>query len=164
MENLENENENKELTVANESNYSVMGFDGIGGNSQTKTNVFTNIDDEKLLYNLGNRVDTMINDCEGEKIRVNKVLIKQYLKPMKEPVIDPQTGEIIKDTEMTFSCVIVDDNNKSYATGSKIFTIQLMQLLQMRAATGKANEMFDIKIIRKKVGQNGNKALGFELV
>lgn len=163
MENLENEN--KEMTVVeNQENYSVMGFEGIGRNTQTRTEVFTNIEDEKMLYNLGNRVDQMINDCEGKKIRVAKVLIKRYLKPMKEPVVDDETGEIIKDTEMTFSCVIVDDQNKSYATGSKIFTIQLMQLLQMRAHIGNANEPFDIKIIRKKVGQSNNKALGFELV
>lgn len=163
MENLENEN--KELVVADErEKYVVMGFDGLGNNSNTITNVITNIDDEKMLYNLGNKVDTMLNDCEGEKIRVDKVLIKKYEKPMKEPIVDEVTGEIIKDTEYTFSCVIVDDNKKSYATGSKIFTIQLMQYLQMRAARGKANEPFDIKIIRKKVGQSGNKALGFELV
>lgn len=163
MENLENEN--KELVVADDrEKYVVMGFDGLGNNSNTITNVITNIDDEKMLYNLGNKVDTMLNDCEGEKIRVDKVLIKKYEKPMKEPIVDEVTGEIIKDTEYTFSCVIVDDNKKSYATGSKIFTIQLMQYLQMRAARGKANEAFDIKIIRKKVGQSGNKALGFELV
>ena len=163
MENLENEN--KELVVAEEKEkYVVMGFDGLGNNSNTITNVITNIEDEKMLYNLGNKVDTMINDCEGKKIRVDKVLIKRYEKPMKEPIVDENTGEIIKDTEYTFSCVIVDDNKKSYATGSKIFTIQLMQYLKMRVARGKANEPFDIKIIRKKVGQNGNKALGFELV
>lgn len=163
MENLENEN--KEMTLANTNeNYAVMGFDSLGRNSQTKTNVFTNITDEKLIYNLGNRVDQMINDCEGEKIRVDKVLVKQYEKPLDEPIIDPATGEIVKDKEFTFSCVIVDDNGKSYATGSKVFTIQLMQLLQMRAAMGKVSEPFDIKIIRKKVGQSNNKALGFELV
>ena len=106
----------------------------------------------------------MINDCEGELIRVKEVLIKRYEKPMKEPVVDEETGEIIKDKEFTMSCVIVDDNNKSYATGSKTFTIQLMKLLQMRSRLNKGNEPFEIKIIKKKIPNSGNKALSFELV
>ena len=62
------------------------------------------------------------------------------------------------------SCVIVDDNDKSYATGSKIFTIQLMKLLQMRTRLNKENEPFEIKIIKKKIPDSVNKALSFELV
>lgn len=158
------ENEEKDLILKeDEGNYVVSGFDALGRKTLTNTEVFTNITDEKKIYNLGNNVDTMINDCENEKIRVKEALIKRYTKPMKEPVIDEETGEILKDTEYSFSCVIVDDNNKSYATGSKMFTIQLMQLLQMREATGKGNEPFDIKIIKKKVA-SGNKALSFELL
>ena len=157
------ENENNELIVKEEGNYQVLGFDGLGRKTTTNTEVFTNITDEKKIYNLGNNVDNMINDCEGEKIRVKESLIKRYTKPLKEPVIDETTGEIIRDVEYSFSCVIVDTEGKSYATGSKVFTIQLMQLLQMREATGKGNEPFEIKIIKKKMN-TGNKALSFELV
>ena len=159
MENLEN----KEL-ITKEDNYSILGFDDLGRNTQTKTEVFTNITDEKKIFNLENKVDEMINDCEGELIRVKEVLIKRYEKPMKEPIVDDETGEIIKDKEFTMSCVIVDDNNKSYATGSKTFTIQLMKLLQMRSRMNKGNEPFEIKIIKKKIPNSGNKALSFELV
>ena len=159
--------ENKEVTeiaVANNDNYVVTGFEGLGGNSNTKTQVITNITDEKKLFNLGNKVDVMLNDCEGETIRVKEVLIKRYEKPMETPLIDEETGEIIKDKEITMSCVLVDVDGKSYATGSKVFTIDLMRYLQIKANSGRQNESFDIKIIKKKVGDRGNKALSFELV
>lgn len=154
--------ENKEMVV--QDNYQIMDFGELGKNTETKTEVFTNITDEKVIFNLENKVDNMINDCEGELIRVKDVLIKRYEKPMKEPLVDEETGEIVKDKEITMSCVIVDDNNVSYATGSKTFIIQLMRYLQMKARKGTANEPFEIKIIKKKVGEKGNKALCFELV
>lgn len=156
--------ENKELAVMEENNYQIIGFDSLGRSTSTKTEVITNITDEKKMFNLENKVDEMLNDCEGELIRVKEVLIKRYEKPMKEPIIDEETGEVIKDKEYTMSCVIVDDNNKSYATGSKYFTIQLMKLLQMRSRLGKNEEEFEIKIIKKKIPNSGNKALSFELV
>lgn len=161
---MEEENKTNELVVKEENNYQLSDFSDLGGNTNTKTHVFTNITDEKKLFNLENNVDNLLNDCEGETIRVKEILIKRYDKPLKEPIIDEETGEIIKDTEITMSCVLVDDNNVSYATGSKTFTIQLMRYLQMRERLGKHNEVIEMKIIKKKVGQNGNKALSFELV
>lgn len=158
------ENETKEVTVVNNDNYQITGFEGLGQNTNTKTHVFTNITDEKKIFNLENKVDELLNNCEGELIRVKEVLIKTYEKPLKEPIINDETGEIEKEFEITMSCVIVDDNNKSYATGSKTFTIQLMRYLQMRSRMKQENGTFDIKIIKKKVGERGNKALSFELV
>ena len=155
--------ESKEMVV-NNNNYEIMDFGGLGGNTNTKTQVFTNITDEKKLFNLENNVDCMINDCEGELIRVKDVLIKRFEKPLKEAIIDEATGEVLKDKEITMSCCLVDDNNKSYATGSKTFIIQLMRYLQMQTRMGKNNEPFDIKITKKKVGEKGNKALSFELI
>lgn len=148
----------------NTNNYEMLDFSQLGANTNTKTQVFTNITDEKKLFNLENKVDYLLNDCEGETIRVKQVLIKRYEKPLKEPIIDDETGEIIKDTEITMSCTLVDDNDVSYATGSKVFTIQLMRYLQMQERMNKEVETFDIKIIKKKYGENGNKALSFELV
>lgn len=161
---MEENEEKKELAVRTEDNYQVMGFEDLGRNTSTKTEVITNITDEKKIFNLENKVDELLNDCEGELIRVKEVLIKRYEKPLKEPILDETTGEIIKETEITMSCVIVDDNDKSYATGSKTFTIQLMKLLQMRSRLNKGNEPFEIKIIKKKIPNSGNKALSFELV
>lgn len=161
-EEMETKEEVKEMTV--QENYSISDFGGIGRNSSTKTQVFTNITDRKKLFNLENKVDEILNDCVDEMIRVKDVLIKTYEKPMKEPLVDEETGEILKDKEYSMSCVIVDDNGKSYATGSKMFTMQLMRYLQMEEQFGEKPETFDIKIIKKKVGENGNKALSFELV
>lgn len=161
-ENIE-EVETKEMAVA-ENNYSITDFSGIGGNSNTKTEVFTNITDKKRLFNLENKVDTLLNDCEGELIRVKEVFIKRYEKPMKEPIIDEETGEVLKDKEYSMSCVLVDENGKSYATGSKIFTMELMRYLRMRELDEEKEETFDIKIIKKEYGEKRNKALSFELV
>lgn len=158
---MEDENKN-EMIVQN--NYQITDFSGLGRETDTITNVYTNITDEKKIFNLENRVDYLLNDCVDEMIRVKDVLIKRYEKPLKEPIVDEETGEILKSTEITMSCVLVDDNEKSYATGSKTFTIQLMRYLQMKARLNQANEPFEIKIIKKKVGEKGNKALSFELV
>lgn len=157
---MENQ-ENKELVV--NDNYQIMDFGGLGRNTNTKTEVFTNITDNKKIFNLENKVDALLNDCENEVIRVKDVLIKRFEKPMKEPIIDEDTGEITKDKEISMSCVIVDEQDKSYATGSKTFIIQLMRFLQMKERLQDTESTFDIKIIKKKT-PNGNKALSFELV
>ena len=142
----------------------IQDFSALNKSTSTKAEIFTNITDPKKIFNLNSHVDNLLNDCEGELIRVKEVLIKRFKKPMKEPIINEETGEILKDTETTFSCVLVDDNNISYATGSKIFTIQLMQYLQMFNHNGLIeSDGFEIKIVKNKT-DNGNKSLGFELV
>lgn len=138
----------------------VQDFGAMSKKSNTKADIFTNITDQKKIFNLDSKVDTLLNDCEGEVIRVKEVLVKRYQKPMKEPIVDEETGEVLKDTETTMACILIDDKNKSYATGSKIFTIQMMRYIQMFGIT---EEGFDIKIVKTKQ-TSGNKALGFELV
>ena len=158
MENEELKNENLEMEEQGLS--VVQDFGALKRNSETKSQIFTNITDQKKIFNLDSHVDNLLNDCEGELIRVKEVLIKTYKKPMKEPVIDEETGEVLKDTETTMACILIDDTNKSYATGSKVFTIQMMRYLQM---FGINPEGFEIKIVKNKTDK-GNKALGFELV
>lgn len=137
----------------------IQDFGALNKASGTKAEIFTNISDAKKIFNLNSHVDSLLNDCEGELIRVKEVLIKRFKKPMKEPVLDEETGEVLKDTETTFSCVLIDDTGKSYATGSKVFTIQMMQYLQ----TFNIDENgFEIKII--KIKKDNGKALGFELI
>ena len=80
---------------------------------------------------------------------------------MKEPIVDEETGEIIKDKEITMSCIIIDDSGRSYATGSKMFTIQMMRYID---TFGISDEGFEIKIVKVKQPKTGNKALQFELV
>jgi len=155
MENEEIEKEVQETAIS-----TIQDFKALGRRTNTKAEVFTNITDQKKIFNLDSKVDNLLNDCEGELLRVKEVLIKRYEKPLKEPVIDEETGEIVKENEITMACILIDDNNKSYATGSKVFTIQMMRYLQMFGITP---EGFEIKIVKNKTDK-GNKALGFELV
>ena len=152
--------ENENVEVEETSLSTIQGFGALGKRTETKCNIYTNITDQKKIFNLDCKVDNLLNDCEGELIRVKEVLIKRYEKPMKEPVFDDETGEILKDKEISMACILIDDNEKSYATGSKVFTIQMMRYLDM---FGLNNEGFEIKIVKNKT-EKGNKALGFELV
>ena len=152
--------ENENVEVEETALSTIQGFGALGKRTETKCNIYTNITDQKKIFNLDSKVDNLLNDCEGELIRVKEVLIKRYEKPMKEPVLDDETGEILKDKEITMACILIDDNEKSYATGSKVFTIQMMRYLDM---FGLNNEGFEIKIVKNKT-EKGNKALGFELV
>lgn len=160
MENLENEEMENTTEVALTN---VQDFGSLQMSTDTQADIFTNIKDKKQIFNLNSNVDFLLNDCVGEKIRVKDVLIKRYLKPMEEPIINPETGEIEKDKVMTMSTVLVDTEGKSYATGSKVFGIQIMQYLQM-FANKNGFEPFEIEIIKKSIKGSSNKALGFELV
>lgn len=152
--------ENEETGIAVSQ---IQDFGMLNKGTSTESQIFSNIMDKKKIFNLNSNVDNLLNDCVGEIIRVKEILIKRYLKPMKEPVIDEETGEVLKDKELTMSVVIVDDNNLSYATGSKVFGIQLMQYLQMFGSK-EGFEPFEIKIVKKQIKNSSNKALGFELV
>lgn len=149
----EEQKKNEEIGVAK-----IQDFTALGRRTDTKSQIYTNITDKKKMFNLENHVDSLLNDCEGELIRVKEVLIKRYEKPLKEPIVNEETGEF-KDTEITMACILIDDNNKSYATGSKIFTIQMMRYLEM---FGIDKDGFEIKIVKNK--QEKGKSLGFELV
>lgn len=151
---MENEEVKEEMAVT-----TVQDLSGLAKSTNTKAQVFTNITDNKKIFNLESKVDELLNDCEGELIRVKEVLIKKYEKPMKEPIVDEETGEILKDKEFSMCCILIDTEGKSYATGSKVFTIQMMRYIQMFGL----NEPVEIKIVKNKQN-SGNKALGFELV
>ena len=158
---MENEElKNEEMEKQETAMATVQDFSALSRSTSTQAKIFTNITDQKKIFNLDSHVDNLLNDCEGELIRVKEVLIKRYEKPMKEPIYDDETGEILKDKEITMACILIDDNNKSYATGSKVFTIQMMRYLQMFGIT---DEGFEIKVVKNKT-EKGNKALGFELV
>lgn len=154
MENL-NETENNGLIVSN--------FGEMQNQTNTKRKIYTTIGDTKTIFNLENSCDYKINDCKGEKIRVTDVLIKINEKPMKEPIIDEETGEVIKDKEVSMVTILLDDNKKSYVTGSKIFTMQMINYIKMFGLET-IKEGLEIAIIEKSVKNSPNKALGFELV
>lgn len=157
--------ENEENVIVPEENVQetglvIKGFDTLQRRTETKRNIFTNITDEKKIFNLESKVTNLLNDFEGSIIEVKEVLIKTFEKPMKEPLIDEQTGEILKDKEISMSCILIDKNDVSYATGSKVFTIQMMRYIEM---FGIKEDGFLIKIVKNKQS-SGNKTLGFELV
>lgn len=139
----------------------VKGFDSLRKESKTKMEIYTNITNDKEIYNLqANDVDVLLNDVVGNEILVKKVLVQKFAKPMDEPEYD-ENGEIVKDTEVTMSVVLVDDAGQSYATGSKVFGYQIMSYL---ANFGLNEEGLNIRIIKKSTKNSNNKALGFELV
>lgn len=136
-------------------------MEAIAGRS--KTNVFTTITDNRQIFNLENSCDYKLNDCKNEVIRVKDVLIKVIETPMSEPEVNEETGEIVRDKEYKKVTILIDDNGKSYVTGSKMFTNQMMRYINM-FGIGEFEEGLVIKIIEKSVKNSGNKALGFELV
>ena len=131
--------------------------------SRSKTNVFTTITDSKIIFNLENTCDYKINDCKGEVIRVKDVLIKVIETPLAEPEVNEETGEIIRDSEYKKVCILIDDNGKSYVTGSKMFTNQMMRYINMFGVEEIENGL-EIRVVERAVKNSGNKALGFELV
>lgn len=131
--------------------------------SRSKTNVFTTITDNKTIFNLENTCDYKLNDCKGEVIRVKDVLIKVIETPMAEPEVNEETGEVIRDTEYKKVCILIDDEGKSYVTGSKMFTNQMIRYINMFGIQD-IQEGLEIRIVERAVKNSANKALGFELV
>ena len=130
--------------------------------SRSNTDVFTTITDGKLLFNLDNHCDHKLNDCKGETIRVKDVLIKVISTPLDEPEVD-DNGVIVKDKEIKKVCILIDDEGKSYVTGSKMFTNQMIRYIGY-AGIQSIQAGLEIKIIEKEVKGTNNKALGFDLV
>lgn len=130
--------------------------------SRSKTNVFTTIKDPKVIFNLENECDYKINECKGELIRVKGVLIKVIETPLAEPEVNEETGEV-RDKEYKKLCILIDDNGKSYVTGSKMFTNQMMRYINIFGVNS-IEDGLEIKIVEKAVKNSNNKSLGFELV
>ena len=154
---LEMENEVKETGLMIKD-FSEMENAG----SRSNTDVFTTITDGKLLFNLDNHCDYKLNDCKGETIRVKDVLIKVISTPLDEPEVD-DNGVIVKDKEIKKVCILIDDEGKSYVTGSKMFTNQMIRYIGY-AGIQSIQAGLEIKIIEKEVKGTNNKALGFDLV
>lgn len=154
---MENE-EVKDLAVVEESK--VMNLSDYRKASNTQVGTFSNIHDSKELFNLSSHVDFKLNDVVGEKIRVKKVLVRKFEKPLDEPIVNEETGEI-KSYEYKVSCVLVDDNGKSYATGSKIFANLLISyLIDNGGINDLTKDGIEIQIVKNPL-ENGRSSLGF---
>lgn len=127
----------------------IKGFGELNNARKSKQSIYTSIKDEKIIFNLLNtECDFKLNECENKEIKVKNVLIK---------VIEtPSDNDEVIFKKIT---ILIDDNDKSYVTASKMFANQLMDYLQ-----NDIDKEFTIKIIKRSVKNSPNKALGFELV
>lgn len=146
-----------------ENSLIVKNLNEVRTNSNTEINYYTNINDEKKIFNLESNVDYKLNDCVGEKIRVKEVLMKVFRKPLKTPEIDEETGEILKEYEYKKVTVLIDDNDKSYVTASKTFYNNFLKYLNIFGLENVENGI-EIEIIKVEIKNSGNKALSFKLV
>lgn len=143
----------------------VASFGEIQRQSNSTKKYYTTIDvnDTKKLYNLDNAdCDFLLNDCEGQSLRVVDVLIKEFTHVLDEPKVNEETGELI-ETETNKACILIDDAGNTYATGSKMFTNQMKRYIMMFGIDSVKNGL-EIKIVKKKMKESNNKALAFELI
>ena len=59
--------------------------------------------------------------------------------------------------------ILIDDQNQSYVTASKMFTLQMKRFIETFGVNVIKNGL-EIKIVNKKVKDSNNKSLGFELI
>ena len=159
VEEGDNKMEEKEVK---ETGLMIKDFGELENTGRSKTDVFTTITDSKLLFNLDNHCDYKLNDCKGEVIRVKDILIKVIKTPLDEPEVD-ENGVVTKDMEVKKVCILIDDEGKSYVTGSKMFTNQMVRYIGYNGIQS-IQEGLEIKIIERDVKGTSNKALGFDLV
>ena len=128
--------------------------------SSVKMGIYTTIDssDIKTLYNLDNGdCDFKLNDCKGQSIRVKNVLIKNFDRYKDE------NGKELENPINKKVTILIDDQNKTYVTASKIFAIQLLRFID-RFGNEAIRNGLDIKIIEREIKGSKNKGLGFELL
>lgn len=157
VEENEKEVETTSMVVAN--------VNELSGKKASETKVFTTLDlnkDKKKIFNLENNCDFKLNDCKGQSIRVVDVMIKSIQKKLAEPIVDEESGEV-KEFEFKKVCILIDDQNKSYVTASKLFTLQMARYLEMFGIES-VKEGLEIRIIEKPIKNSNNKSLGFELL
>ena len=128
--------------------------------SSVKMGIYTTIDpsDIKTLYNLDNGdCDYKLNDCKGQSIRVKNVLIKSFDRYKDED------GKELEEPINKKITILIDDQNKTYVTASKIFAIQMLRFIN-RFGNDAITNGLDIKIIEREIKGSKNKGLGFELI
>lgn len=132
--------------------------------SDSKTiGTFTNVQSSKEIYNLTHNSGTLLNDCVGEKLRIKKVLLRRYRKELEEAKVNERTGETY-DVEFPLSCVIVDENEIAYVTGSKIFAYNLIDyIVRNGGISDLENGGIEIEIVKNPL-ENGRSSLGFKVL
>lgn len=149
--------------MENEEKGLIQSFNALRKDSQTKKEMFTNITDEKTIFNLENNVDYRLNDCKGERIKVKAIMFKKFTTPLDEPVVDVN-GEVVKEAETKMVTILIDDQGKSYVTASKTFGFDMQKYVLTFGTEKMESEGVDIEICEKQVKNSPNKALSFQLV
>lgn len=129
-------------------------------NNIPETKIYTSIDtsDIKKLYNIDNgKCDYKLVECKEQSLRVVDVLIKDFYKTKDDK------GESLEVPERKMITILIDDQDKSYVTASKVFAIQMIKFID-RFGYDIIKNGLEIKIIEKEVRNSKNKALGFELI
>lgn len=152
-----------ELEIVEESRNEIDDFNS--SNSKSKIQILTNIVDSKKLYNLENgEVTYKINDLKGTEIEVVEFEVKRIEKKLNNPIVDEESGEIVKDTELKMITILLDKEGNSYVTASSIFAFQFLRLVEIIGLEKFKDENVKIKIIEKSIKDSSNKSLGFEWI
>lgn len=162
---LEINEEVMEESEVKETGMVVANVGDLSGTRKANVRVFTTLDmekDKKKIFNLENNCDFKINDCKGQSIRVVDVMIKNIQKKLAEPEVNEENGEV-KEFEFKKVCILIDDQGKSYVTASKLFTLQMINYLQLFGIES-IKDGLEIRIIEKPIKNSNNKSLGFELL
>ena len=155
------ENEVKNENVKNEM--VVTTISDISNITRSNAKVFTTISDKKKIFNLETNCEHKLNDCVGEVIDVRGIYIKLIETPLEEPVVD-ENGEVVKEVEYKKVTILLDNDNKSYVTASKVFANDLIKYIQMVGIDDINENGVQLRVIKKSVRNSSNQALSFELV
>ena len=131
----------------------------------TKIDIETTLTDELDIFNASEDCDYKLNDCKGQEIVVTNCLIKRIEKdlPENEIEIDEETGEVIKDKSIQLLTILIDDEDNTYVTASKIFGFKFLRFVQT-IGVDRLNEGVRIKITERDVKDSPNKALSFKVI
>lgn len=123
--------------------------------------LFSNIEDKKRIY----RIDTSetaikLNDIKGKELDIKEFIIK---KLTTLPKYDEE-GKLVEDAIEKKITLLIDKEDKVYATGSKFFASKLEEMVNYFGMEEFTKEGFRIKIVEKNLAKSKNKALSFELL
>ena len=166
---LENEsnvrNENNEIIKYDEKQANELLKINQMTEKGTKIDIETTLTDELDIFNASEDCDYKLNDCKGQEIVVTNCLIKRIEKdlPENEIEIDEETGQIIKDKDIQLLTILIDENNETYVTASKIFGFKFLRFVQT-IGVDRLKEGVRIKITERDVKDSPNKALSFKVI
>lgn len=156
---IEGEVESNEIVSVTDKNYLINDVSNLNNTHGSKKYMYTTLKDKKTIFNLDSEVDYKINDFVGKEIEIADVLVKVFEREEKN--FDDETGEILNTYKYSKVTIIIDKDGKSYVTGSKMFTNQMIDLINGFGEDVKGTK---IKIINRKIKDSDNKALGFVIV